>query len=66
MSCSSGRVPRSEFPGRWNSPYLGGSIFQLNPQGTQAWADFNIGAYVEVLRDEIWPAPARPAGRVWA
>ena len=61
-----GRVPRSEFPGRWNSPYLGGSIFQLNPQGTQAWADFNIGSYIEVLRDEIWPAQARPAGRVWA
>ena len=62
----SGRAPRSEYPGRWNSPFLGGSLFQLTPRGAREWGEFNISEYVDTLRDEIWPAQAAPANRVWA
>lgn len=63
---AAGRVPRSDFVGRWNSPYLGGTFYQLTPQGTQAWARFNLTPYLNVLRDEIWPLKPDPAGTVWA
>lgn len=62
----SGRAPRSEFPGRWNSPFLGGSFYQLAPQGTQENADYNLAGYLDVLRDEAWYVPPSRPGQTWA
>ena len=48
-----GKVLPSRFEGTWTSPYLGGSLFQLTPPGTEDWRDHNLYLYLKELQ-QVW------------
>ncbi len=45
-----GKVQPSKFEGTWTSPFLGGSLFQLTPPGTEDWRDHNLYLYLKELQ----------------